>query len=106
MFRKSSLIGFFLLALFLFPQAHKAIHDLGHIDDFHCQAVTEKHFHEYHAECLICDYKQPVSNDHEFIFPVSFVFTYNALIFPELSDRLIDASFYTKPSRGPPAIFI
>ena len=106
MFRKSPLSGYLLLALFLFPQVHKAVHDLGHLDDFHCQAVSEKHFHEYHAQCLICDYKQPVRDEGPFALLVSFIFSYDRFIFPELADRFVQVAVYSRTSRGPPALSV
>ena len=102
MFTRSPLAGLLLLALFLFPQIHKAVHDLGHLNDFHCQAVTEKHFHEHHAECLICDYKQPVKENSDYVFSVSFIFFAEEFLFPFNSEKLIAASGYSRPSRAPP----
>lgn len=106
MFRKSPIIGVFLLALFLFPQVHKAVHDLGHLGDFHCLAVTEKHFHEHHDECPVCDYKQPVSESHDLILSVAFIFTFDSLIFTEAAGHLSVSSDYSIPTRGPPAFLI
>jgi hypothetical protein len=45
----------FLLSVFIFPIAVKSLH--FHENEFHCNAKNEKHFHNEHENCSICDYE-------------------------------------------------
>lgn len=49
----------FVFLMFLLPQMHHAIHSISHSHDFHCKAITEKHYHQAEADCELCDHVLP-----------------------------------------------
>lgn len=95
-------LSFLLLSLLLFPLGEKAIHEFGHLSEFHCD-VHEKHYCAVEHTCSLCD----------------FVFSASAIPPAEESQtvffRLCSQNFstatvhntltpvkYTFPLRGPP----
>lgn len=44
-----------MLALLLFPLGKKAVHEVGHLKELHCN-VIEKHFCAIEHDCQLCDY--------------------------------------------------
>jgi len=52
---------FALFWVFLFPIAIKSIH--YHIQIFACNSKTEKHIHQHHEKCIVCDYEISVFTD-------------------------------------------
>jgi hypothetical protein len=44
-----------LLALLLFPLAEKAVHELSHLQEDHCN-IKETHFCDVENTCTVCDY--------------------------------------------------
>lgn len=44
-----------MLALLLFPMAEKVLHELGHLDDEHCE-IQSTHFCKQEHNCSVCDY--------------------------------------------------
>lgn len=57
---RNKFIGTLVFLLFLLPQIYQAIHTLSHSHDFHCEALTEKHYHEGEVECRLCDHVLPL----------------------------------------------
>ncbi len=46
----------FLLGIFLFAYAEKGVHDILHLNDIHCHALDQKHYHNQEHHCYICDF--------------------------------------------------
>lgn len=53
--RKSNIVHFFFLWLFITPVFIKTFH--RHEPEFHCTAMGEKHFHVLHESCPICAFQ-------------------------------------------------
>lgn len=62
--------SFFLLTLilFLFPQVEKVLHEIEHINDFHCNEKSSTHLHELSHDCKLCEYniKDPATPPDQF----------------------------------------
>ncbi len=94
-----------LLALFLFPQVQKGMHDFEHRHGTHCDAKAVKHFHTLEHVCSICDFSVPVST--EFLtFCFNSLITVNEINFQIPVEKSINANFhYQVPPRAPPVFF-
>lgn len=94
-----------LLALFMFPQVQKGMHDFEHRHDTHCDAKAEQHLHPLEHVCSICDFSVPVST--EFLtFYFSKLITVCEVIHQIPVDDCIVSDFkYQLPPRAPPVFF-
>ncbi len=94
-----------MLALLLFPIAEKVVHELGHLNDKHCE-IKATHFCEQEHHCSICDYIfsssvaiLPNENPQIIAFPQNnFNVFFEVFLSPKTSLK------YTLPLRGPPTV--
>lgn len=49
-----NIVSFFLLIVFILPSIIKLEHDHDH---FKCNVKHEKHLHDFHESCAICNYE-------------------------------------------------
>jgi hypothetical protein len=103
MIEKLRKISFFMLVLvFLAPSIVKLGH---HHKEFYCNAKNEKHFHNYHQKCDICQFEFSVlktENSHLIskneLPPDSYTNQYSSILntfFAEYSFSLRAPPFYT-----------
>jgi hypothetical protein len=52
--RFKNIISLLLLLVFLLPTIVKIEH---HHDNFQCKSLNEKHFHDFHPNCAICNFE-------------------------------------------------
>lgn len=64
MFKKLiNIASLLLLVVFLLPSIVKLEH---HHENFVCKAKSEKHFHNFHEKCIVCDFEFSIfSSDTE-----------------------------------------
>jgi hypothetical protein len=60
---KNKILSFLFLLLFLFPATEKALHDVGHANDFHCSDNVTLHFHASEHDCSLCDFQVTPSTE-------------------------------------------
>lgn len=54
-------IALFFIVIFLFPSVVKLEH---HHDEFTCHAKHEKHLHQHHDHCAVCDFHFSLFTEH------------------------------------------
>jgi hypothetical protein len=97
-----SLISFLLLALLLIPMVQKAMHEIGHINDKHCE-IQVLHFCETEHHCAICDYVMVSSDAPEPTFQFKSLETYSAYKFAS-HPNIVSVNFNCNLTlRGPPS---
>lgn len=93
---------FFLLA-FLFPSVVKEIHIPHHEEKVRCEAGADKHFHELHHDCTLCDFVIPVVS-----FPAISEMNFSSLQFSDylfpivIAEFISSAHFSSAQLRAPP----
>lgn len=95
-------ISLLMLALLLFPLGKKAIHEVGHLSEIHCD-VKEKHYCAVEHTCDLCDYVfssqslPPETSSQQSIFREFTIDVNEALVFNTLTPKK-----FTLSLRGPP----
>ena len=92
-----------MLALLLFPMVEKVMHELGHLDDEHCE-IQATHFCKQEHNCSICDYifssSSAISPDEQEQI-IAFSQDINSNIIG-ITSNTTNSLKYTLPLRGPP----
>ncbi len=100
-----SIVAFFLLVIFLFPNVERGLHGYSHKDDTHCTSTTEKHFHTQEHDCSICDFiinisDTPIKSNYSFVAQ-----TFNLVFAVQIPiSATSSACAYFFSLRGPPTI--
>ncbi len=93
-----------LLALFLFPQVQKGMHDFEHRHDTHCDAKAEQHLHPLEHVCSICDFSVPVSTEFTYFQIRDFTFFTTVSYFEPQNSVVPSNSWQQIPPRAPPVL--
>jgi hypothetical protein len=102
--RLKSILAFFTLLVFLFPQVEKEVHQYLHAVNVHCQEHDVVHFHNVEHHCFLCDFTSPVSPT-----PVPQKIAIAEHFWAQQSFFHTSFSYFLQPKdfhslRGPPAI--
>jgi hypothetical protein len=101
--RFKNITSLLLLLVFLLPTVVKIEH---HHDNFQCKSLNEKHFHDFHPNCAICNFEFSI-----FILSYENVDLQKENPLDNYSDNY-NSRFYSKLAlfsfslRGPPVIQI
>lgn len=103
-FFRHSVSGTCVFLLFLLPQIYQSLHNLTHSHGFHCDAQTEKHFHQAEDECDLCDHVLPnqlatLPGFHHGYFQFGMSWKFNIV-----SEYIFSRSTDFPDPRGPPVL--
>lgn len=98
------IFSFFLIAIFLFPQVEKAVHDFHHRNDFHCTS-SDAHFHETEHHCHLCDYNVSLLTPIQWPdFSINYDHTFYQPLYPIKIGVYVSFPSYFFSLRGPPTV--
>jgi hypothetical protein len=102
-----SYFSFFLLLVFLFPTAAKAIHAIDHESEIRCKVKGEQHLHVQQHDCTLCEFVLPVISSCYPQDESNFsLFCFAETSFPVRNEDYFSSSrFYLPSLRAPPLIF-
>lgn len=96
-------ISIFISALLLFLFVEKSLHELDHVNDFHCTA-SEKHIHNQEHTCSLCDFNITIQT-----FVHTTEQTVQSLSFTEITVVYYFSDSHKQvalsPARAPPVVY-